>query len=162
MTFTNVSEAPETSAVFKTIFVDLADDDTGEAVLWDAVIRGDLSDGSYTVGSYNVLPGYNPLISDGESMMELNADNPAPHNGIKPGGEKLVVEFQTSLPDGAGTADYLSFFGGGEDTAAYTLGFHAISTDTMNGGSLTGANVPEPTVLAMIAAGAGLLLRRRR
>ncbi len=161
MTFSNASVSPENSAVFKMITVDLIDSDTDQAILWDPVIRDDLSDGSYTWGSYNTLPGFNPMITDGESMIELNAANPAPQNGLLPG-ESLVVEFSTYLADGAGIADYLSAFGGGDDTSNYSLGFHAISTDTIeNDGSLSGARVPEPATLGLLATGAIALIRRR-
>ena len=162
MTFTNASVAPEASAVFKTIFLDLTDNDTDTAILWDPVIRSDLSDGSYQVGAYNVLPGFNPPIVDGSSMIELNADNPAPHKGLAPGGS-LVVEFDTSLADGSDIDDYLGAFNGGLDTQAYSLGFHAISTDTIEGdGSLSASHIPEPNVICFIAAGSLTLLRRRR
>ena len=162
MTFTNASVAPETSAVFKTVFLDLMDDDSDMAILWDPVVRSDLSDGSYEVGPYNVLPGFNPLIVDGPSMIELNAVNPAPHDGLSPGGS-LVVEFATSLADGSDIDDYLSAFNGGQDTHAYSLGFHAISTDTIEGdGSLSGGHIPEPGMISLVAAGSLALLRRKR
>ncbi len=162
MTFFNASVSPELSAVFKMIVVDLIDNDTDQAILWDPVIRDDLSDGSYTWGSYNTLPGFNSLITDGESMIELNTVNPAPHEGLSPG-ESLVVEFSTSLADGAGIEDYLAAFGSGDDTSNYSLGFHAISTDTIeNDGSLSGAKVPEPASIALIGSGAIALIRRRR
>lgn len=161
-TWTNASVAPEDSAVFKTLFMDLEDDDTGEAVLWNPTVRNDLSDGVYTVGAYNVLPGFNLLIVDGASMVELNAANPAPHEGIAPG-QSLIVEFDTSLPDGSDIFDYLAFFDGGADSEAYCLGFHAISSDTIvNDGSLSGAHVPEPTSAILLLAGVGCVFVRRR
>ncbi len=160
MTFTNVSVPPEFSAIFKTIVVDLKDDDTDQAVLWSPIVRNDLSDGIYSVGPFNVLPGYEPYITDGASMIELNAVDPAPSNGITPSGNKLVVEFATSLADGSDIFDYLAFFNGGADTEAYSLGFHAISTDTIvNDGSLTG--VPEPASLALLVFGVPILIRRK-
>ena len=160
MTFTNVSVPPEFSAIFKTIVVDLKDDDTDQAVLWSPNVRNDLSDGLYSVGAYNVLPGYEPYITDGASMIELNAVDPAPSNGIPPSGNKLVVEFATSLSDGSDILDYLAFFNGGADTEAYSLGFHAISTDTIvNNGSLSG--VPEPASLALLVFGVPILIRRK-
>ena len=160
MTFTNVSVPPEFSAIFKTIVVDLKDDDTDQAVLWSPNVRNDLSDGIYSVGAFNVLPGYEPYITDGPSMIELNAVDPAPSNGITPSGNKLVVEFTTSLADGSDIFDYLAFFNGGADTEAYSLGFHAISTDTIvNNGSLTG--VPEPASLALLVFGVPILIRRK-
>ena len=45
MTFSNASLSPENSAVFKMIAVDLLDSDTGQAILWDPLIRDDLNDG---------------------------------------------------------------------------------------------------------------------
>ncbi len=159
MTFTNVSVPPEFSAVFETIVVDLKDDDTDQAVLWNPNVRNDLSDGLYSVGPYNVLPGYGSYITDGASMIELNAFSPALSNGITPSGNKLVVQFATSLGDGSDIFDYLAFFDGGADTEAYSLGFHAISTDTIvNDGSLSG--VPEPSSLALLVFGVPILIRR--
>jgi len=161
MTFENASVAPELSAVFKTIVIDTKDDDTDQLVLWNPLVRDDLSDGVYNVGPYNVLPGFNPMIVDGVSMIELNAANPAPHNGLSPG-DRLVVQFDTSLAEGAGIDDYLALFDGGSDTVAYCLGFHAISTDTVvDDGSASGA-VPEPTSVALLAMGLPLFLLRRR
>ncbi len=162
MTFSNASISPETSAVFKMIVVDLVDSDTDQAILWDPVIRDDLSDGAYILGSYITLPGFNPMITDGESMIALNAVSPAPDNGLSPG-ESLVVEFATSLADGTDIGDYLAAFGAGDDTASYSIGFHGISTDTIeNDGSLSGANVPEPASIALLVTGAIGLIRRRR
>lgn len=162
VTFANVSAAPELSAVFKTIYVDLTDDDTGSGILWLPNIRHDLSDGTYSVEPYNVLPGYGPEITDGSSMIEFGAAVPPTGNGLAPGGDKLVVEFATSLADGSDIFDYLAAFNGGDDTEYCSLGFHAISADTVGGNSLTGVTVPEPAALGLIALGAVAMLKRRR
>ena len=162
VTFANVSVAPELSVVFKTIYIDLTDDDTGNGILSLPNIRHDLSDGTYSVGSYNVLPGYGPEITDGSSMIEFEAAAPPPGNGLAPGGDKLVVEFATSLADGSDIFDYLAAFNGGDDTEHYSIGFHAISADTVGGESLTGVTVPEPAALVMLALGAVAMLKRRR
>ena len=163
LTFTNTSEDPEHSAVFKQIVIDTRDDDTDEASLGDGIVLTDPADVSYTIEPYIVLPGYNPVITDGESMIRLAAAAPAPKKGIAPG-EVLQVRFATSLPDGSGIADYFDAFGDGDDTAMYSLGFHAISAAILDGESLSGyvADVPEPGTLALIALGIWPVVRRRR
>ena len=162
VTFANVSAAPELTAAFKTIFVDLTDDDTGSGILWLPNIRHDLSEGTYSVGPYSVLPGYGAEITDGSSMIEFVAASPPTGYGLLPGGDKLVVEFATSLADGSDIFDYLDAFNGGDDTEQYSLGFHAVSTDTLSGKSLTGVTVPEPAALGLISLGAVAMLKRRR
>ncbi len=159
MTFTNVSVWPEESVVFKRIVVDTLDDDTGNAVLWNGTILTNTPDVSYTLQPYIVLPGYNPLITDGSSMVQFEADPSPPQKGLGPG-EFLQVQFDTSLPDGADIDDYLAFFNGGADTAAYTIGFHAISADVVDGESLSGA--PEPATLGLLGFGAVIMALRRR
>ena len=84
----------------------------------------------------------------------------------------MVVIFGTSLPDYAGTTEYLAFFNNGQDTGAYTLGFHAINAATVDAESLSAMNppletpdtpVPEPaSVVFLVLGGAGALFRRRR
>jgi hypothetical protein len=162
VTFANVSAAPELSAVFKTIYLDLTDDDTGTGILWLPNIRHDLSDGTYSVLPYSVLPGYGPEISDGSSMIEFEAAVPPTGYGLGVGGDKLVVEFATSLADGSDIFDYLAAFNGGDDTEHLSIGFHAISADTVSGNSLTGVNVPEPAALGLIVLGAVAMLKRKR
>jgi len=169
ITFENDSQGSEASAVFKTICIDLMDDDDdgSPAVLgdaWDVNVRDDLSDRTYTAGAYNVLPGYGSLIEDGPSMIEFNAADPPPFNGIGPAdpNEKLVVEFHTSLTVGADIFDYLTSFDGGNDTQMYAIGFHAISADVVDDESLSGV-VPEPASVTLLLLGfSGLLLRRKR
>jgi len=203
MTFTNVSVAPEQSAVFKLIVIDTLDDDTGEAVLWDGSVLSncpkvrdrlhrpqfmgplhepktqqlggrkkshnrwgsnvltDTSDVSYSLEPYNVLPGYNPDILDGESMVQLQANPPAPKKGIAPG-EMLQVQFNTSLPGGSDIDDYLAFFNGGDDTAPFAIGFQAINADVVEGESVSGVNLPEPSLLALLSTGGLILLARRQ
>jgi len=168
ITFENDSQLSETSAVFKTIYIDLKDDDDdgSPAVLgdaWDVNVRNDLSDATYTAGAYSVLPGYGSLIEDGPSMIEFTAAGPAPHDGIGPAdpNEKLVVEFQTSLAVGSDIFDYLAYFDEGNDTQMYAIGFHAISADVVDYESLSGA-VPEPASATLFLLGfSGLMWRRK-
>lgn len=162
VTFANVSVPPELSAVFKTIYLDLTDDDTGTGILWLPNIRHDLSDGTYSVQPYSVMPGYGPEITDGSSMIEFEAAVPPTGYGLGVGGDTLVVEFATSLADGSDIFDYLAAFNGGDDTEHYSIGFHAVSADTVSGRSLTGVNVPEPAALGLIALGAVAMLKRKR
>ena len=163
MTFTNASIWPELSAVFKEIVVDTYDDDeTDGAVLWDPVILTNTPSVSYSWGDSNGLPGYETLTSDGVFLVEFQADAPPVQNGIGPG-EVFQVQFDTSLADGSDIFDYLAFFNGGEDTANYTLGFHAISADVVDGQSLTGVyEVPEPATVLAGALGLLVLLRWRK
>ena len=161
MTFTNVSIAPETSAVFKRIVLDTVDDDSNQPVLWNGVVLTNTVDVSYSLEPYIVLPGYNPPIPDDLSMIQLEADPGPPVKGIGPG-EVLHVQFDTSLSDGADIFSYLAFFDGGDDTAAYSIGMHAISATVLDGESLGGVYIPEPATLSLLALGAMAFLRRRR
>jgi len=158
MTFTNVSVALET-AVFKEIVIDGYDDDTNTAILWNAVALTDTEDVDYSVSSHpNGLPGYHTQTSD--AMIELQAKSSPVKYGIGPG-EVLQVRFNTSLVNGSTILDYFNAFGGGNDTAAYSIGFHAISAQAVDGDSLSGVAVPEPATLAMLAFGGLAILGRR-
>jgi hypothetical protein len=164
MTFTNVSIWPELSAVFKEIVVDTYDDDldTGGAVLWNPVILTATPNVSYSFGDSNGLPGYQAMTNDSMFLLEFQADAPAVQHGIGPG-EVFQVQFDTSLADGSDIYDYLAFFDGGEDTANYTIGFHAISADTVDGQSLSGIyEVPEPATIMIGALGLLVALRLRK
>jgi len=163
MTFTNTSVAPETTAVFKEIVVDMYDADRGPAgaVLWDPLVLTNTSEVAFTAGASNGLPGYHDVTSETPPLLELQAKKPPPRKGLGPG-EMLQVQFDTSLPDGSDIMDYLDFFDGGEDGRLYTVGFHAISATVVEGGSLSGIYTPEPGTLVLILLGAvGGLLRRR-
>jgi len=164
MTVTNVSVASET-AVFKEIVIDGYDDDTHTAILWNAVALTDTEDVSYDVSSHpNGLPGYHTQTSDAVSLIELQAESSPVKYGIGPG-EVLQVRFNTSLVNGSTILDYFNAFGGGNDTAAYSIGFHAISAQAVDGGSLSGVAsgvaVPEPATLAMLVFGGLAILGRR-
>ena len=157
MTFTNVSVAPEYSVSFKLITIDQIDDDTGLAVLSNATILTSSTSVSYSLGSYSNLPGYTTEITDEASIVVLTANSSAPTSGINPG-EILQVRFDTILSEGSDIYDYLGFFNGGNDTAAYTIAFHAISSDIIDGESLGGAYVPEPvTISLLLVCGISLL-----
>jgi hypothetical protein len=172
-TFTNASIAPETSAVIDEIVLDLYDDDVavGGDVLWNPVILTNTADISFTFGDSNGLPGYMPFTNDTPPLLEFGADPPPSVKGLDMGpmgmGESLVVQFNTVLPDGADRiADYLAFFDGGSDTAAYSIGFHAVSTSTAldedgSPASLTGIYVPEPATVLVAGFGVLLVMLRR-
>ena len=163
-TFTNDSVAGET-AVFKKIFLDLSDDDTSTAFLWNGSILAGSSSVIYSMSSYNALPGFNPPITDGASMIELEAISPPPHEGMSRG-QYLTVQFDTSpglWPVNADIFDYLALFNGGGDTAEYAIGFHAISATVVGGEGLSGASpIPEPGALAVLTIGAAMMALRRR
>lgn len=164
--FTNASIYPEQTAVFKTIVLDNKENDTNTNILWNGVVLTNTSNVSYGISPYNVLPGFNPLITDGAWMVEFNARPPAPKKGIGLG-ETLQVQFNTVLPDGSDIEDYLKFFDGGSDTAAYSVGFQAISASIINGQSLSGAYapaaIPEPATMSVLGLGGlAVLVRRKR
>jgi hypothetical protein len=164
MTFINTSVAPETTAVFKEIVVDLYDDDVpvGGDILWGAIILTNTSEISFTGGDSNGLPGYGPFTSDMPDLYELQADSPPTSKGLNIG-ESLVVQFNTILPDGLDRIhDYLAAFGGGSDTANYAIGFHAISASIIDGQSLSGMYVPEPATMLVVGLGALLVVIGRR
>ena len=166
-TFTNTSILPETSAVIDEIVLDLYDDDeaTDGAVLWGAVILTLPSDPEhvgFTMGDSNGLPGYGPMPSETPALLEFGANPPPTQWGLEIG-ESLVVQFNTALPDGPDRIDdYLAWFDGGSDTADYSIGFHAISTSTLDGESLTGIYVPEPATISLGVLGLLVVLRLRK
>jgi len=160
MTFTNVSVALET-AVFKEIVIDGYDDDTNTAILWNAVVLTHTQDVDYSVsGNPNGLPGYQAQTSDAVPLIELQAKSSPVKYGIGLG-EVLQIRFDTSLANGSGILDYFDAFGGGNDTNHYSIGFHAISAQAVDGGSLSGVAVPEPASLGMLAFGGLAILVRR-
>ena len=160
MTFTNVSLASET-AVFKEIVIDGLDDDTGTAILWDPVVLTDTDAVSYNVSSHpNGLPGYQNETGDAVPLIELQAKSSPVRYGIGVG-EVLQVRFNTSLPDESTIQDYLNAFGGGNDVGHYSIGFHAISAEVVDGGSLSGVALPEPATLGMLAFGGLVILGRK-
>ena len=165
VTFINMSVASET-AVFKEIVIDGHDDDTGTAILWNAVVLTDTQDVAYSVSSHpNGLPGYQAQTSDPMPLIELQAKSSPVQYGIGVG-EVLQVRFNTSLANGATMLAYFGALNGGDDTAAYSIGFHAISAQVVNGGSLSGtlpggSQVPEPATLGMLAFGGLAVLGRK-
>jgi MYXO-CTERM domain-containing protein len=171
-TFTNVSAAGE-SAVISEIVIDTYDNDnvtTGLAALWDPQVLTHTGNVSFSSGWSNGLPGYGPRTHDATPLVELTADPSPVNKGIGPG-ESLQVRFGTSLAAGSTIFDYLNSFGGGTDTGAFSIGFHAISSTAVNGGSLSGTvfwsdsqppdPTPEPASLGLLALGGLVVLRRR-
>lgn len=162
MRLANVSVGSGASAVFKEIVIDAYDDDTDAAVLWSPAIVDTVGEVAFTIVPSNGLPGYQNETGKERPLVELQADSPPVVAGLGVG-EAVVVEFGTCLPDGSDIGDYIAAFGDGEDTALYTIGFHAISADTVNGESLSGTHTPEPATLSLVVLGAcAVLLRWRR
>jgi hypothetical protein len=160
VTFTNVS-VPSETAVFKEIVIDGLDDDTGTAILWAPEVLTDTNAVSYSVSGHpNGLPGYQNETGDAVPLIELQAKSSPVKYGIGVG-EVLQVRFNTSLPDGSTIQDYFNAFGGGDDTRHYSIGFHAISAEVVNGGSLSGIALPEPATLGMLAFGGLVVLGRK-
>lgn len=167
-TFSNLSLAPETSAVIKEIVLDTRDDDTGVAFLWSGTVLTHTNDVRFDIGTSNGLPGFGDEITDRASMAELSANSPPTKRGLGVG-ESLQVRFNTNLGDGSSIEDYLAAFGGGQDSSQWAIGFHAINAGTVGGQSLSGAffapppsAVPEPTTTALLVLGGSLALVRRR
>ncbi len=161
-TFANVSVNSET-AVFKEIVIDGYDDDDARAILWRPHVLTKSKLVNYCVSRHpNGLPGFNAETRDPVGLIELQAKKSPIKYGLG-AGEILEVRFNTSLADGSTIQDYFNSFGGGEDTADYSIGFHAINSSALNGQSLSGAVVPEPVTLAMLAfGGLTILLRKTR
>ena len=160
LAFTNTSTGLETTAVVKEIVVRQYDEATGQAVLWDGEVLTDTKEVAYDLGTSNGLPGYANLTGGEHPLAELQA-RPSP---VKRGigvGETLVVQFETSLNNGATEEDYMSSLGGSADPSC-VIGFHAISASTLDGESLSGVVVPEPAALALLGVGGVLAAWRRR
>jgi len=162
-TFANVSTGLETSAVMKEIVIDRDDGDSDLAILWNGVVVTDTAQVAFRLRDSNGLPGYHALTSETPPLAELRAKRSPVRKGLGIS-ETLVVQFDTSLPDGSNVHDYLSAFNGGQDTALAALGFHAIRASTVDGKSLSGivTEVPEPATVSLTLLGAAALLRRRR
>lgn len=159
--FTNVSTGLETTAVIAEIVIDTYDDDTATSLLTNGLVLTNTVDVAFDLGVSNGLPNVGSLTTDPVPLVELNADPPPTQKGLNIG-ETLLVQFDTTLPDGSNIFDYLAAFNGGNDTALAALGFHAIKSSTVEGRSLTGISVPEPGTLALCALGAvGMLLKRK-
>jgi len=169
MSFTNTSGGLETSAVFKEIVIDTHDSDlsSGANVLWDPIVLTDTNNVRFNLAKHpNGLPGFNQETTETPPLVELQAASPPTKRGLGLG-EVLQVQFNTSLADGSTIADYVAFFDGGNDSADYLVGFHAISSSIVGGQSVSGmyvgdSGVPEPGTLILLLTGSVSLLVRRR
>ncbi len=170
MTFTNTSIAPERTAVFKEFVVDTYNDATHTAIFTNARILDASSGVDFGFDEFNGLPGYSDSLKDDMGMMSLRAWSPPTKKGLGIG-DRLRLRFDTILPMGSTIEDYLAQFRSESDRADSAIGFHAISSTIVNGQSLTGMDViyyptppavPEPGTLVVLAAGAGMLVLRRR
>ena len=160
--FTNTSVNSGMSSVFKEIVIDTHDDDdTGTAILSNPVILINTADVAFNLAPCNGLPGFHDVTCEPVPLVELQAEAPPPYEGLALN-EMLVLQFDTTLADGSDVDDYLSAFGGGEDTDQYSIGFHAITSGTVDGESLSGIYVPEPVTLLLLCLGVVPVLRRRR
>lgn len=87
-------------------------------------------------------------------MMQLNPKGSPVKNGLGIG-EKLCLQFATSLADGSTVQDLMGAYAQ-DGEASYNIGFHAISASSVKGQSLSGMNmnvaVPEPAALVLVAA----------
>jgi len=161
MTFTNTSAGQAAKSVINEIVLDTWDDDTGMAILTDPVLPEATKDVAFKLASSNGLPGYQAETTDGVPLIELRTATPKPVKGLSVG-ESLTVTFGTSLADGSDIGDFLAAFGGGEDTAAWSIGFHALRAGGTASSPSSGIVVPEPATLATLAGGVLLALLRRK
>ncbi|MFB3893045.1 MAG: PEP-CTERM sorting domain-containing protein [Phycisphaerae bacterium] len=159
-TFTNVSLAPETTAVFKEIVIDTYNDDTHTAYLTGPGTVIAPSGVAYTIGDSNGLPGFNSDTTDPHPLKELQAVQPPPKNGIGIG-QSVQVRFDTTLATGTTIYDYLALFNGPTDTLHGTFGFQAINCSVINGQSLSGIEAPEPATIVLLMLG-GLVVAFKR
>ncbi|MCK4601569.1 MAG: PEP-CTERM sorting domain-containing protein [Phycisphaerae bacterium] len=163
-TFANVSTGLETSAVVKEIVIDRYDNDTGLSILWDGEVITHTCGVRFRLRRSNGLRGFRRLTRETPRLAELRAKSRPIWTGLSVG-ETLVVQFDTSLPDGSGVIDYLSAFGGGQDTGLGALGFLAIRGACRRGGVSgisTGSEIPEPASATLLLLGGVVALKRRR
>ena len=104
-------------------------------------------------GSPPDLPGGNSISPPFSADFRVNANSPAPQNGVNPG-DTLDVVF--NLQGGVTPADVISALNSG----ALRVGLHVINF--ASGGSESLVNVPEPGTLLLVGAGVAWLARRGR
>jgi len=103
-------------------------------------------------GSPPDLPGGNSISPPFSADFRVNANSPAPQNGVNPG-DTLDVVF--NLQGGVSPADVISALNSG----ALRVGLHVINF--ASGGSESFVNVvPEPATFALVALGLAVLCRR--
>ncbi|MFP4106730.1 MAG: PEP-CTERM sorting domain-containing protein [Phycisphaerae bacterium] len=74
-TFTNVSTNYEASAVFKEIVLDVYNNDTDQAVLWNPVVLTDTDDVDYSYAESNGLPAYHDPYTESGPVAATGGSN---------------------------------------------------------------------------------------